>query len=63
MRTYTSMRRRLQAKWRRMTRDVSKLDEETRHEFEERVAICMFDGGLTEAEATEIAWRQIEGRR
>ncbi|MGZ8432792.1 MAG: hypothetical protein ACXWYM_00410 [Candidatus Binatia bacterium] len=34
-----------------------------RHDYNERIAICMFDGGLPEAEAKQIAVRQIvEGR-
>ena len=33
---------------------------ELQAEFDERVAICMIDGGLTESETTEIAWKQIE---
>ena len=29
------------------------------YEYEERVAICMIDGGLTESEAKRIAFKQI----
>jgi hypothetical protein len=34
-----------------------------RETWEERVAICMFDGGLSEEEAESIAWRQVEDAR
>jgi len=34
-----------------------------RDAWEERVAICMFDGGLSEEDAEVIAWRQIEDER
>jgi len=32
-------------------------DEE--HDFEERIAICMFEGGLSEEEAIKIALAQV----
>jgi hypothetical protein len=45
-------------------RRIEDLDEDERFAWEERVAICMNDGGLPQAEAEDVAWRQIEtGRR
>ena len=32
------------------------------HEWEERAAICVADGGLPEREARRIAWEQVAGR-
>jgi len=38
------------------------LDEEQRYAWDERVAICMVDGGLSQEEAEAIAWREVEGQ-
>jgi len=38
-----------------MSRALPSMNADQRFEFEERVAICMFDGGLSEADATLIA--------
>ena len=35
------------------------LTDDQRTEYEERVAICVVDGGLAEAAAKEIAWAQV----
>ena len=35
------------------------LTEDQRYEYEERVAICVLDGGIPEAAAREIAWAQV----
>ena len=37
-------------------------DPDLLYEWEERVAICVADGGLAEQEARRIAWEQINGR-
>jgi hypothetical protein len=37
-------------------------DPDLIHEWEERAAICTFDGGLPEWEARRMAWEQIMGR-
>ena len=37
------------------------LDEDLLHRWEERVAICTFDGGLTEQEARRVAWEELLG--
>jgi len=39
---------------------LAALDEGQRYLWEERVAICVFDGCLSEEEAEAIAWRQID---
>ena len=38
------------------------LTEEQRDAWNERVAICMVDGGLSQDEAETIAWREVEGQ-
>ncbi len=38
---------------------LRRLTPEQREVWDERVAICVIDGGLTEAEAEAIAWEQI----
>jgi len=35
------------------------LDEEQRYAWDERVAICVVDGGLSQDEAETVAWREI----
>ena len=42
---------------------LAALDEGERYLWEERVAICVFDGCLSEEDAEAIAWRQIDGMR
>jgi hypothetical protein len=44
-------------------RSLPALSEDERCAWEERVAICTIDGGLSEAQAQEIAWAQIESQR
>ncbi len=44
-------------------RDVSRLNQDELDTWHERVAICVVDGRLTEAEAEAIAWRQVEAER
>ena len=39
---------------------LAALDEDQRDAWEERVAICVIDGGLSETEAEAVAWREIE---
>jgi len=41
-------------------RRIEDLDQDERFAWEERVAVCMNDGGLPLAEAEDVAWRQIE---
>jgi len=41
-------------------RDLTRLDNDQRDAWEERVAICVIDGGLSETEAEAVAWREIE---
>jgi hypothetical protein len=41
---------------------LAALTEGERETWDERVAICVIDGGLGEAEAEEIAWRQIDAQ-
>jgi hypothetical protein len=36
------------------------LDDDTLDAWNERVAICMVDGGLSQAEAEAVAWRQVD---
>jgi hypothetical protein len=38
-----------------MSRALPSMNPDERFEFEERVAICMFHGGLSEADATLVA--------
>ena len=35
------------------------LTDDQRLEYEERVAICIEDGGLSEAEAKDVAWAHV----
>jgi hypothetical protein len=35
------------------------LTDDQRREYEERVAICVLDGGLADAAAKELAWAQM----
>jgi hypothetical protein len=37
------------------------LDDDQLDAWNERVAICMVDGGLSQAEAEAVAWREVEG--
>ncbi len=39
---------------------LAALTEDERELWDERVAICAVDGALSEAEAEEVAWRQID---
>jgi hypothetical protein len=39
---------------------LTALDDNRRDAWEERVAICTVDGGLSEADAEEVAWREME---
>ena len=39
---------------------LATLDDNHRDAWEERVAICTIDGGLSEADAEEVAWRKME---
>jgi pentose-5-phosphate-3-epimerase len=41
-------------------RNFNNLTEEQRLLWEERVAICMIDGGVDQERAEEIAWQEIE---
>ena len=47
----------------RHERQPTRLDEDEADAWQERVAICMVDGGLDEAQAAVVAWRQIEAAR
>ena len=42
------------------SRDLTRLDDDQLDAWSERVAICVIDGGLSEAEAEAVAWREIE---
>jgi hypothetical protein len=44
-------------------RQIENFDEDERFAWEERVAICMNDGGLGQAEAENVAWQETESRR
>ena len=39
---------------------LAALDEDQRDAWQERVAICVIDSGLSETEAEAVAWREIE---
>ncbi len=39
---------------------LAALDDNHRDAWEERVAICTLDGGLSAADAEEVAWREME---
>jgi hypothetical protein len=39
---------------------LAALDGNHRDAWKERVAICTIDGGLSEADAEEVAWREME---
>ena len=39
------------------------LSDDERVTWEERVATCMSDGGLAQADAEDVAWGEIQGRR
>ena len=51
--TTSSLTQRMATKF--MSRALPSMNPDQRFEFEERVAICMFDGGLSEADATLVA--------
>ena len=38
------------------------LTQNQRYAWDERVAICMVDGGLSQEEAEAVAWREVEGQ-
>jgi len=38
------------------------LDDDQLDAWNERVAICMVDGGLSQEEAEAVAWREVEGQ-
>ena len=46
-----------------MARALPAMNDDDRFEFEERVAICMFDGGLSEADATRVALNDYAVRK
>jgi len=46
-----------------LARALPSMSEEERFSFEERIAICMFDGNLTEAEATRVALNDYASQR
>lgn len=41
-------------------RKLDRLTEDQRMLWEERVAICMIDGGVSQERAEKIAWEQID---
>jgi hypothetical protein len=41
-------------------RNVKTLSQEQRLLWEERVAVCMIDGGVSRERAEQIAWEEIE---
>jgi pentose-5-phosphate-3-epimerase len=41
-------------------RKLDRLSQDQRLLWEERVAICMIDGGVSQERAEQIAWEQIE---
>ena len=45
----------------RDARLMSLNDDDQLDAWNERVAICMVDGGLSQAEAEAVAWREVEG--
>ena len=40
---------------------LSALDDNQLDAWNERIAICMVDGGLSQEEAEAVAWREVEG--
>jgi len=46
-----------------MSRALPSMNPDERFDFEERVAICMFDGGLSEADATLVALNDYAVRK
>ena len=44
-------------------RRIEDLDDDDRFAWDERVATCTNDGGLSRAEAEDVAWREIESRQ
>ena len=44
-------------------RHIEDLNADERVAWEERVASCMNDGGLSQAEAEELAWQEVESSR
>lgn len=46
-----------------MSRALLTMNDDERFEFEERVAMCMFDGGLSEADATLVALNDYAVRK
>ena len=56
-----SLEQRMAAKF--MSRALPSMNPDERFEFEERVAICMFDGGLSEADATRVALNDYAVRK
>ena len=44
-------------------RRIENLDDDERFAWDERVAVCMNEGGLPQAEAENVAWREVESRR
>ena len=43
-------------------RNLNLLSEEQRFLWEERVAICMIDGGVNQERAGQIAWEEIDSK-
>jgi len=41
---------------------LAALNDDQRDAWQERVAICTIDGGLSEEEAESIAWAEIDGQ-
>ena len=46
-----------------LARMLPTMTPEDRFAFEERIAICMFDGGLTEADAIRVALNDCAAQR
>lgn len=44
-------------------RNPDTLSEELRLLWEERVAICMIDGGVSQERAEQLAWEEIESMK
>ena len=59
--TTSSLTQRMAAKF--MSRALPSMNPDERFAFDERVAICMFDGGLSEADATLVALNDYAVRK
>jgi hypothetical protein len=59
--SHTSLAERMTERF--LARALPTMTDDERFAFEERIAICMFDGNLTESEATRVALSDFAAQR